>query len=92
MIQRLLVVGGQLRRAKVEGQLVDLAVEMEGRLIILVVHPGAEVDPDVEGLVDRNPAVLKSPIANSSRCLHLAVMLIFVSASVHTYSVDVTLS
>ena len=42
---------GNLHGAKIEGQLVDLAVEGERHLVILVVNPCAGVDANVESLV-----------------------------------------
>src|SRR5690242_11823482 len=42
---------GELRLAQVDGQLVDLAVEGEGHLVVLGVDLGAQVDTDVEGFV-----------------------------------------
>ena len=47
----LAVRGGQLLRAEFEGQLVELAREAEGHLVVLVVYSGAGVHADVEGLV-----------------------------------------
>ena len=44
---------GQLLRPEIEGQLVDRAIEAEGHLVVLIVHPGAGVGPDIEGLVER---------------------------------------
>ena len=52
-LQLLPSVIGQLRRSELEGQLVDLAGEGERHLVVLVVHPRAGVDADVEGLVRR---------------------------------------
>src|SRR4051794_17971497 len=43
----------QMRRSKVERHIVDLAVEPKWHLIVLVVDPGARIDPDVEGFVRR---------------------------------------
>src|SRR5271167_1022366 len=47
----LVVVCGKLRRTEFEGQLVDLAGEWERYLIVVVVHSGAGIHADVEGLV-----------------------------------------
>ena len=43
----------ELRRAEFDGQLVKLAREAEGHLVILVVHSGAGVHADVEAFVRR---------------------------------------
>src|SRR5271165_4951989 len=48
---RLVVLRGKLRRTEFEGELVDLAGEGEGHLIVVVVHPGAGIHANVEGLV-----------------------------------------
>src|ERR1700712_1071695 len=45
----LLVCCRELCRPKVEGQFVDLAIEVEGYLVVLVVYPGAGIDADIEG-------------------------------------------
>src|SRR5450631_371576 len=42
-----------MRRSEVERHIGDLAVEPERHLIILVIHPGARVDADIEALVAR---------------------------------------
>src|SRR4029077_7074774 len=47
----LLILWRELRRPEVDGQLVDRAVEGERRLVVLVVHSRAQVDPDVERFV-----------------------------------------
>src|SRR2546430_5272643 len=46
-----LLVARELRRSKLEGQLVDLAGELE-RKLVAVIHSGAGIDADVERLVD----------------------------------------
>src|SRR5215207_3200164 len=51
MPHALLLVAGDLRRSKLEGQLVDLAGELE-RQLVAVIHSGAAIDADVECLVE----------------------------------------
>ncbi len=41
-------------RNQLDGQLVELAGEAERRLVVVVVHAGASVDPNIEGLINRN--------------------------------------
>src|SRR5712664_1420163 len=48
-----LLVARDLRRSKLVSQLVDLPGELE-RQLIAVVHSGAGIDADIEGLVDRH--------------------------------------
>src|SRR6266567_7170319 len=43
----------EVRRPEVERHVVDLAVEAKWYLVVLIVYPGAGVEPDVEGLVRR---------------------------------------
>src|SRR4051794_15973022 len=50
---QLLLTARHLRRAKLVGQLVDLAGEAE-RQLVAVVHRGAGITADVKGLVDRH--------------------------------------
>src|SRR5271166_2311868 len=47
----LVVLRSKLRRPEAIGQLVDRAVEGKRHLIVVVVHSGAEINADVEGLV-----------------------------------------
>src|SRR5690349_12202916 len=47
------LVARNLRRSELERQLVDLAGELE-RQLVAVVHAGAGINADVEGLVDRH--------------------------------------
>ena len=54
ILNDLVVVLGQLRRPKLDGQLVELAGEAERHLVVVVVDRRARVDADVEGLVDRH--------------------------------------
>ena len=47
-----LVIGrGKLGRPQFEGQLVNGAVERKWNLVVVVVYPGAGIDPHVEGLI-----------------------------------------
>jgi hypothetical protein len=44
----------QLHWSEIEGQLVDCTVERKRHLVVLLIHRGAGVDADVEGLTSRH--------------------------------------
>src|SRR3954454_4257505 len=50
----LMLVAGELHRPDLDGELVKLAGEAEGHLIVLVVNGGTGIDTHVEGFLDGN--------------------------------------
>src|SRR4030095_7328592 len=49
----LLILRRHLVRLELNSQLVELSGEAERRLVVLVIHPRAGINPDIEGLIDR---------------------------------------